>query len=83
MSPLIYYSNCKALIGSKLAAFFAGYTPKKIPMIKVDKKDIITTFIGILSGQSAKIAVITDSVIPQIMPIAPPLMLNNSDSVRN
>ena len=46
-----FYSYRRALIGSRLAAFFAGYHPKKIPVAAHTTNDKIIDDVLTMNGQ--------------------------------
>ena len=46
-----FYSYLNAVIGSRLAAFLAGYHPKKMPVAAQTMNDIITDEMLTMNGQ--------------------------------
>ena len=79
----IPYSYLKASIGFNLAAFRAGYHPKKTPIKDEKKKDNKMAFIEIVTGQPASDATRKAMAHPRIIPIIPPEALSRIDSIKN
>src|SRR5664279_4230389 len=79
----IGYSYLSASIGSRLAAFFAGYQPKNIPIIVHTANDSTSELGNTTTGHDIADPIIFDAAIPTKIPITPPVILNNIDSARN
>lgn len=77
------YSYRRASIGSRSAAFLAGYHPKKIP-VKVQTAKERSTLHGCMkTGQWATFLIIKLAPHPMRTPIKPPVILMRIDSIRN
>ena len=77
------YSYLSASIGSRLAAFLAGYQPKNIPITVHTANESISELGNTTIGHDIADPIILDAAIPSRIPITPPVMLNKIDSVRN
>ena len=70
-------------MGSRLAAFLAGYQPKNMPVAEHTAKLSNTLQGWICMGQCANTLIPTAAPIPTITPIKPPVTLSKTDSIKN
>lgn len=70
-------------MGSRLAAFLAGYQPKKIPVIVHTMNDNATVQASMLMGQFARNLTAIEAPTPSNTPIRPPVTLIMMASMRN
>lgn len=69
------YSYLNASIGSSLAAFLAGYIPKKMPTAEENSIAPIITVTEIAGVIFATFPINSAPTIPSVMPIRPPIMI--------
>lgn len=70
-------------MGSRLAAFLAGYQPKRMPII-VDTTKAKIIEVGETTKRELEILEITKEVaIPKTIPIRPPVKVRMTDSTKN
>ena len=79
----ITYSYLKASIGLRLAAFRAGYQPKKIPIADEKRNDIRIDWMVMVTGQLRMLAISCETSTPSETPIKPPNRLISRASMRN
>jgi hypothetical protein len=77
------YSYLRASIGSRLAAFLAGYQPKNTPMTVHTANDRTSELGNTTTGHPIVAPIIFDATTPSKIPIKPPVILSKIDSVRN
>src|SRR5450759_3556480 len=80
---MTFYSYLRASIGSRLAAFLAGYQPKNTPITVHTTNDKTSELGNTTIGHDIAAPIIFDAAIPSRIPITPPVILSKIDSVRN
>ena len=81
---MIYdYSLERASIGSSLAAFAAGYQPKKTPMIRENPREMMTAPDEICRLHPAIFTAAKLRAVPSARPMSPPERESVTDSTRN
>src|SRR6266702_1322104 len=82
-SQLLYSSDRNATIGSRCAAFHAGYTPKNIPVPVAITSPSATLHAVTVDGNPSASVTPSATISPIITPKNPPSSAIDADSTRN